>query len=130
MISTFRSYLLRLIYLLNFAGLGFMVWPAIFTHHGPWDPLRAVAFCFWGALSALMGLGLIYPLRMLPLLFLQLLYKSVWLIIVAFPLWTSGQTTEMTGTFIAGAIGDVVAIPWGYVFANYLKKPSSTFALD
>ena len=37
-VSTLRLYLLRVLYLLNFALLGLDVWPVIFTHAGVWDP--------------------------------------------------------------------------------------------
>ena len=84
--------------------------------------MRAVAFCFWAALSALAGLGIRYPLQMLPLLFLQLFYKSIWLIVVALPLWSAGQTTGLTKTMIIGAVADLIVIPWAFVFANYVKK--------
>jgi len=66
--STFRLYLMRLLYLLNFVLLGLDVWPGIINHVGAWDPVKGVAFSFWAALSALSGLGLRYPLKMLPLL--------------------------------------------------------------
>jgi hypothetical protein len=62
-VSTFRLYLMRFLYLLNFVGLGLSVWPGLIKHEGAWDPLRAVAISFWAALSALMGLGLRCPLK-------------------------------------------------------------------
>ncbi len=80
--STFRLYLMRFAYLGNFVLLGLNVWPVIINHKGAWDPMHGVAFSFWAALSALAGLGVRYPLKMLPLLLLQLLYKSIWLIAV------------------------------------------------
>ena len=75
-VSTLRLYLMRLVYLLNFVLLGLDVWPGLINHVGAWDPVKGVAFSFWAALSVLSGLGLRYPLRMLPLLLLQLVYKS------------------------------------------------------
>lgn len=120
--STFRLYLLRAVYLLNFVGLGSLVWPAILNHQGPWDPLHGVAFSFWGALSLLMGLGIRYPLQMLPMLFIQLVYKVIWLIAVALPLWSAGQPSEMTKDFLIPVVIDLIVIPWSYVFANYVKK--------
>jgi hypothetical protein len=68
--STFRLYLMRLLYLLNFVLLGLEVWPVMINHPGAWDPVKGVAFSFWAALSALSVLGLRYPLKMLPLLLL------------------------------------------------------------
>jgi hypothetical protein len=120
-ISTFRLYLMRLLYLLNFVLLGLDVWPAIISHKGAWDPLHGVAFSFWAALSALSGLGLRYPLRMLPLLLLQLFYKAVWLLAVALPMWSAVRSTDLAHAMAIGVIVDLVCIPWPYVLANYVK---------
>ena len=122
-VSTFRLYLMRTLYLLNFVLLGLDVWPRLVTHEGTWDPLHGVAFSFWATLSALSGLGLRYPLRMLPLLLLQLLYKLVWLSAVALPLWSVGRSTSLTGAMVIGVVLDLIAIPWPYVLANYARKP-------
>jgi hypothetical protein len=121
--SIFRLYLMRLLYLLNFVLLGLQVWPVIINHVGAWDPVRGVAFSFWAALSALAGLGLRYPLKMLPLLLLQLLYKSIWVIAVALPLWSAFRSIELTKVMAVGAVVDLIVIPWPYVLANYVKKP-------
>jgi len=121
-VSTFRLYLMRALYLLNFA-LGFLLWPGIIKHEGLSDPLQAVAFSFWAALFTLSGLGIRYPLKMLPLLFVQLFYKSVWLASVALPLWLAGRSTGLTGGMILGVVLDLIVIPWPYVLTNYLMKP-------
>lgn len=122
-VSTVRLYLLRAVYLLNFVGLGVAVWPAILGHDGPWDPLHGVAFSFWAALSALMGLGIRYPLKMLPVLFIQLLYKSIWLLAVKLPMWSSGQPLGLTEQMVMGVIVDLIVIPWPYVVSTYVRSP-------
>src|SRR5271154_1460194 len=94
-VSTLRLYVIRFVFLLNFALLGSDVWPAIFKHQGPWDPLKGVAFAFWAALSALSGLGIRYPLKMTPLLLLQMLYKVVWLLAVGLPMWPTVRSTDL-----------------------------------
>src|SRR5207237_8284438 len=114
-ISLFRLYLMRFLYLLNFVLLGLDVWPGIINHLGAWDPVKGVAFSFWAALSALSGLGLRYPLKMLPLLLLQLLYKSIWLIAVYLPLRSAGQSTDLTKIMVGGVVVDLIVIPWPYV---------------
>jgi len=119
----FRLYLMRLLYMLNFGMLGLSVWPEIINHAGAWDPVKGVAFSFWAALSVLSGLGLRYPLKMLPLLLLQLLYKSIWVIAVALPLWSAFRSVELTRIMAMGAVVDLIVIPWPYVIANYVKKP-------
>ena len=120
--STFRLYLMRLLYMLNFVALGLQVWPELFNHLGPWDPVKGVAFSSWAALSALSGLGLRYPLKMLPLLLLQLLYKSIWVLAVALPHWSAFRSIELTKVMGYGAIVDLIVIPWRYVLATYVKR--------
>ena len=120
--STFRLYLMRFAYLGNFVLLGLGVWPELIKHEGAWDPMHGVAFSFWAALSALSSLGIRYPLMMLPLLLLQLLYKSIWLIAVYLPLRSAGQSTNLTKAMVIGVVGDLIVIPWPYVLANYVKQ--------
>jgi hypothetical protein len=119
-VSTFRLYLMRALYLLNFI-FGFIIWPGILRHENMSDPLQAVAISFWAALFTLSGLGIRYPLKMLPLLFMQLFYKTVWLISVALPLWSAGRSTDLTGGMILGVVLDLIVIPWSYVLTNFVK---------
>ena len=132
-VSTVRTYALRVLYLLNFVGLGLVAWPGVLSPDKPLGLLDGVAFSFWAALSALMGLGLRYPLQMLPLLLLQLFYKAVWLLAVALPLWSAGQwdsrATGLTKTFVLPVVLDLLVIPWAYVYANYIKKPGDSWKL-
>jgi len=122
-VSTFRLYTMRALYLLNFVLLGSDVWPELINHAGAWDPVRGAAYSLWATLSLLSGLGLRYPLQMLPLLLFQLVYKSIWLVAVGIPLQSTGQATEMTTVFLVGVALDLIAIPWPYIYAHYLKKP-------
>jgi hypothetical protein len=121
-VSTTRLYLMRFAFLLNFVLLGSDIWPALIKHEGAWDPLKAVAFSFWAALSAWSGLGIRYPIKMLPLLLLQLLYKIIWLITVAVPQWSAVRSTDLTKAMLIGVVLDLIVIPWPYVLANYVKK--------
>src|SRR5262245_24917014 len=98
-------YLLRFLYLLIVVFVGSESWTAIFTHQGQWDHVKAVAFCVWAAYSTLSILGLINPLKMLPLVMFTIFYKSIWLIIVAYPLWSTNRLAgspaeQMTYVFL------------------------------
>ena len=130
-VSMLRLYVLRLLYLGNFVGLALNVWPALVSPAEPVAPLPGVAFAFWAALSTLSALGLRYPLKMLPVLFMQLFYKSVWLLAVALPLSSSGQwSSSVAGLFkvmVMGAVADLLIIPWPYVLANYVRKPGDAW---
>ena len=121
-------YLLRLVFILMFFVLGKATWTRILTHRGSWDPTDAVVWCVWTAFATLAGLGIIRPLKMLPILLLEIFYKVLWLIIVAYPLWSSAKLQGSPAEGITAAflwvILPIVAVPWGYVFVNYIYKPS------
>jgi hypothetical protein len=102
--------------------LGAQVWPALITHSGAWDPVKGVAFACWATLSTLAALGLRHPLKMLPLLLFQFLYKSIWIIAIAYPLWSSFRSLELTRVMGYGALVDLAVIPWPYVWTNYVKS--------
>jgi hypothetical protein len=122
-------YLLRLVFILMFFVLGKDTWTHIFTHQGPWEPRDAMAWCVWTAFATLAGLGIIRPLKMLPILLLEIFYKVLWLILVAYPLWSAGMLTgssaESTTSAFLWVILPIVAVPWVYVIGNYIYKPKT-----
>jgi hypothetical protein len=124
-VSLLRLYALRGGYLLLVAGLGSTIWPGVIHHDKPWGLMQGVVHCMLAAMSALAVLGLRYPLRMLPLLLFELAWKAIWLVVVAFPLWSAHRMdpdTLETANECLIAVVFLVVIPWPYVFANYLVK--------
>jgi len=120
-------YLLRLVFFLMAAFVATDSWRTIVTHQGPWDPVRAVTFCVWASYSTLAILGLLHPLRMLPLMIFAIAYKALWLIVVAYPLWRAGTLAgspaeELTYVFLWIPL-PIIAVPWKYVFQNYVMWP-------
>ncbi len=119
-VSTSRLYLLRIAYLVTFVLVGVNAWPALIHHAGPWEGMRGTAWSLYAAMSTLAALGIRYPLRMMPLLFHQLLYKAVWLVAVAIPTWPALRVGAMQ--MAAAVVMDLVVIPWPYVFEHYVKE--------
>jgi hypothetical protein len=121
-------YLLRLVYILMFFVLGKGTWTHILTHRGSWEPRDAMAWCVWAAFATLAGLGIFRPLKMLPILLLEIFYKVLWLIVVAYPLWSTGKLAgspaEGTTSAFLWVILPIIAVPWGYVFVTYIYKPA------
>jgi hypothetical protein len=78
--------------------------------------------------SALFASGLIaipalfFPLKFLPLLLLQLVYKPIWLGVVAVPLFLRGQfpmyVVVISAIFLTYIIGNLIAIPFAYLFSK------------
>lgn len=126
-VSVFRLYVLRATYLLLVVGLGPAIWPGIIHHANDWPLMQGVVSSLLGAVSILAVLGLRHPLQMLPLLLFELVWKAIWLIAVAAPLWLADAIDARTAATVRDCLLGVVifplAIPWPYVFANYLKKP-------
>ena len=125
-VPVWRLYALRASYLLLVVGLGSVVWPGVIHHDKPWALMPGVVHCMLAAMSALAILGLRYPLRMLPLLFFEIAWKALWLIVVALPAWRAGSmdadTMEMVfEVSVVAAI--VVVVPWDYVAATFLAGP-------
>jgi hypothetical protein len=117
-------FLLRLLYVLMFFVLGRETWTRILTHEGAWEPNEAVVWCVWNAFATLAVLGIFRPLKMLPIVFLEIFYKLQWLIIVAYPLWSNGTLTgspaEQTTVAFLWVILPIVAVPWGYAVKTYV----------
>jgi hypothetical protein len=124
-----QIYLMRLLYILMFFVLGRETWTEILTHKGPWDPYEAVTYCVWTAFATLAGLGILRPLKMLPIVFLEIFYKVLWLIIVAYPLWTKGalwgSPAEAITIPFLWVVLPIVAVPWGYAFVTYVYRPKA-----
>ncbi|MDX6694542.1 MAG: hypothetical protein QOF02_2145 [Blastocatellia bacterium] len=120
-------YLLRLLYFLMFIGVGIQSWQTIISHQGPWDHTKAVAFCVWVAYPTLSIFGLLRPLKWLPIVIFMIFYKTLWVIVVAYPLWRANAlagspANEMAHIFI-GAPFVALIVPWKYVFQNYVMWP-------
>jgi hypothetical protein len=125
-VSLIRLYVLRALYLLIAVGQGSLQWPGIFHHDHPWSMMSGVAHVMLGALALMSLLGLLYPLKMLPLLFFEMAWKVIWLTAIALPLWLAGtMDAETLDTAQACLVGVIVpiAIPWRHVFETYVKAP-------
>jgi hypothetical protein len=126
-------YLLRLVYFLMLAFVATDAWTRILTHPGPWDPVKAVAWCVWASYPTLSFFGLIHPLKMLPLMIFAIMYKVIWLIVVAYPLWRAhtlaGSPAEgLASTFLWVPL-PIIAVPWKYVFHTYVMWSRKTAAV-
>lgn len=125
-VSTARLYALRAAYLLLVVGLGATIWPLLLDPARVPDHMRGVVWAILAAVSLLALLGIRYPLKMLPLLFFELAWKALWLLLVALPLWRSGQLDAATAESVKDCLVGVillVVIPWPYVVRHYLRAP-------
>lgn len=133
-VSTLRLYVLRAMYVFTFVGLAITRWPGILNPPPGISNTGTVVGSFLGAMSLLAVLGIRYPLKMLPLLFFELLWKVMWVVGWGLPLWFSQQlTSDSEQTLISALVGVVLvplAIPWGYVFKQYAKAPGDRWGKE
>jgi hypothetical protein len=125
-IALWRLYLLRAGYLLIAAGMGMQIVPA-FLHHGPWTLYHGVMNAMLLALVLLSVLGLRYPLKMLPLLFWEMIWKATWLLSVALPAWQAGKMdADISDTTFACLMSVIflIIMPWDYVWRNFVAAKS------
>lgn len=122
-VSTFRLYLLRAGYLVIAVGLALMMWSGIVRPPENLPLMNTVVRSVLGAVSLLALLGIRYPLKMLPLLFFELLWKTIW--VFAFGLRAANRlNADMKETMfncIFGILLVLIVVPWGYVFMAYVK---------
>ena len=122
-LSLRRLYVLRFGYLFMGGGLVVEKWPSFIAHHGSWPLYQGVVECMLLAMSVLALLGLRYPVKMLPILLFESLWKLTWLAVVALPQLIGDRmdaaTTEMFTTILFVVV-ILAVIPWRYVARQYL----------
>ena len=128
-VSIARLHALRAMYLLMFLGLAATIWPLILNPPPNLEHMRGVVWSLLTALSLIAALGIRYPLAMLPLLFFELAWKVIWVVLIGLPLWTADRfdaaTRETWYSCLMGVVLVPLVIPWRYVFENYVKAPGN-----
>ncbi|QGX39310.1 hypothetical protein [Permianibacter aggregans] len=131
-VSLFRLYLLRAMYLLIAVGLGITIWPSIIAPASVVANPGSVVRSLLGALALVALLGLRYPLQMLPLLIFELLWKVIWIVAFALPMWAGpGLDAYARESLFACAMGVVLVplvLPWRYLYRHYVRTPSARWA--
>jgi len=117
-------YGIRVLFTLMFLFLSHDSWTHILHHTGDWVVTDAVAWCVWLAYGAISWIGIIRPLKMLPIILLEIIYKTAWLFVVAYPLWRenelAGSPAEYTTMVFIFVILPILFMPWRYFFSVYI----------
>ena len=95
---------------------------SIFTYPSQDPILFGIVACIYVSFGILSILGLRAPLKFVPLLLLQLSYKSIWFIAILIP-YIIGKGLPLYAIlfaviFATYIIGDLIAIPFSYVLAK------------
>lgn len=121
-------YMLRGCYLLMFIGLTTQFVPELFGQIEKLPVMDGVVTAMLGALGIVSALGLLAPVRMLPLLLFELAWKVIWTLSVALPRWNQGRFDQDVADILFACIFAapfIFIIPWRYMAEAYLLSPSS-----
>jgi len=125
MVSNFRLWLMRAGYLLIAAGLALVIWPRLISHPPEWGKSHGSTSALLAGLSVMAALGLKFPLQMLPVLLFEFVWKVIWMLLIALPLWRAGlMDAGVSEDLFAVGMGVVlmpIVIPWRYVFGQFLR---------
>ena len=124
-VSLFRLYTLRVAYFVMAAGLGVYIWPLVIRHTNELAITKGAQLALLAGLGATAALGLRYPVKMLPILLFEMVWKAIYLIAFALPLWSARQINEAVAEDIKAVLMVVIfipLIPWRYLFAQYVMK--------
>jgi hypothetical protein len=118
-----RLNLMRVGYLVMGFGLAVVKWPVVIGYDRSTPLYEGVVAVLLTAMSLLAFLGLRYPVRLLPILLFEALWKLIWLGVVALPAVAAGDVDEAMRQVIVNCSVVVivfVVVPWRYVWQRYV----------
>ncbi len=129
--STYRLGWLKTMYIMTTVGgggfgLGILLAPSFMRETFVWPEGDPVAFGVTGSVYLAFGLiallGAKRPLQFAPILALQCLYKTLWVLTVFLPLLVQGDFPTYgylhVSIFLFFIIGDLIALPYAYLFGS------------
>jgi hypothetical protein len=124
-LPVYRLNLMRGGYLLMAIGLTLVKWPLL-PQVASLPAIDGAQICILTAVSLLAYLGVRYPIGMLPILVFEVLWKVLWLALVALPHLIandlSGPTENLLFTILF--VVPVIAVtPWDFVWKRFAATP-------
>ena len=119
----YRVHLMRIGYLLMGLGLAVVKWPVVIGYDRSTPLNEGVVAVLLTAMSLLAFLGLRYPVRLLPILLFETLWKLIWLAVVALPALVAGDVDQaMSETILNCSLVVIIVavVPWRYVWTQYV----------
>jgi hypothetical protein len=95
-VPTRRLNIMRFGYAFMGVGLVVVKWPILIQNVQSLPVMEGVVACLLTAMSLLAFLGLRYPVRMLPILLFEVIWKVIWIAAVAVPHLVSGDMNAAT----------------------------------
>jgi hypothetical protein len=115
--------MMRVGYLVMGVGLAIVKWPLVIGYDPSTPLFEGVVAVLLTAMSLLAFLGLRYPVRLLPILLFEALWKIIWLSVVALPAVVAGDVDAAMQQLIFNCsfvVIIVAVIPWRHVWQRYV----------
>jgi hypothetical protein len=122
-LSLARLYLLRAGYLFMGGGLALVKWPLLADAH-TLPVYEGVTLCLLTAMSLLALVGLRHPVKMLPVLLLEVTWKLIWLGLVALPASRARDLDPAMSEILVNCslvVVIIAVIPWRHVWRAYVR---------
>jgi hypothetical protein len=122
-LSIRRLNVMRFGYAFMGVGLAVVKWPLLLDL-GSLPVMDGVVASILTAMSLLVFLGLRYPVKMLPILLFEVVWKLIWMAAVAVPYLASGTANARIDSVLFSCsfiIVVIAVIPWGFVWKQYAK---------
>lgn len=119
--------LLRISYALIAGVMGSIVWHQLIFESAGWPVARGLSKAMLGSLALMSLWGIRYPVRMLPLMLYELIWKTVWIGVIFVPAWYYDRASpDLEGLFwdCIGVLFVYIAVPWRYVWNAYFCQPT------
>jgi hypothetical protein len=124
-VSLVRLYVIRATAVAGAIALGSdnlpaLIWP---------DPVgRGMITAILGGLWVMTLIGIRYPLKLVPVLMFEFIWKLIWLLRFGLPQWLAGTgSPRLHEDLIAIGLFPFIlllVVPWGYVWRHYVKAPA------
>jgi hypothetical protein len=129
-LSPRRFNIMRLGYAFMGVGLAIVKWPILVQNVSSLPVFEGVVACLLTAMSLLAFLGLRYPVRMLPILLFEVLWKVIWIAAVALPHLVADDIDTATREVLVNCslvVIIIAVIPWRYVWEHYIRAPADAW---
>jgi len=123
-LSPRRLNIMRFGYAFMGVGLAIVKWPILVQNAPSLPVFEGVVACLLTAMSLLAFLGLRYPVRMLPILLFEVIWKVIWIAAVAVPHLVADDIDAAARAvlFNCSLVVIIIAVtPWRYVWRRYVR---------
>jgi hypothetical protein len=122
-VPLWRLNAMRVGYAVMGVGLAIVKWPLVISYDSSTPLFEGVVHILLTAMGLLALLGLRYPVRLLPILLFEALWKLLWFAVVALPAVVAGEVDAAMSEviFTCSLVIVILAVtPWDYVWKRYV----------